>query len=1173
MDNNPISQTLFRFVSLRNPELTNEEGKDQRFIFLDKTLSGISFKDAVNNRPANVTKWAAMKTAAQNFTALTTDKEVKALNPDLYDFAMWLTRNKSTLTDAELIDKTASLSLLSTTAFATAWDNLFYQVVTQKTFYVKEAIMQILLANHVLSNRNVLRTATGAVDNQVLVNATIVLPQSMFVEDVVATSSPAGNQMVVPAVAAPANAFMQKQQAISLAQKNIEQLGNLKTELTKAEKVYRKEYAAAAKAYNTQYDALVKPILDQYNIDLAAAIAQKNAADDKDSTSVNASFPLIALPILPLYEFNFNEELESSVLQTRLSTAALKTYCKVLGITLTIADSTTTLNMQTAKVEVASFGEVQNLVDAAIKEANKTIAVNTDSGTKVISVGGVLIPNEATPYKTAWDYQLCPKLVSDSLANFDISFDVVDASWQVASMAYTLHYTNGSSATNSYYNASKYGNTILLANLFNQGLPIVNAQSLNKLEGTITFTNGQTKSFLVNGINFFQCFIGTLTALGNQSGGEGSDNTVDASFIPKGFGFKQIGIADYKKVEQTVHSYVEGEVAHIENVMAREYKEKATRRLRKSENTTTTSSETEREHQTDTSSTDRFEMQNEVSKVLQESKDFSANASFGFTGKLFNASAGANYATHSSKDESTRQAVTQAKEITAKALDRVVNKVKQERIEKMIEEFEETNKHGLDNREGDKHVSGVYRWVDKIYKNRIFNYGKRLMFEFMIPQPARLHILGMKDDAMVTTLVKPQDPRTASTYALTDFTEVNEITAKYWAGKLNAEINAMPEQTITIGESFDFYAKEGANGVSKSGSITIPENYYTSRASVNFNGMLALSGWDSRVLVSVGNKSFVARPNRVEESQTEYINKFTNKIPVTFAVTSYHTANAAIAVECRLTTEALQKWQQETFQEIITAYQAQLIRYNEQLSMEQDKADKIKGDNPNFYRQIENTILRKNCISYLVDQTAGSKKTYGQLMHNNATTFTGHEVTINSSLDNYTAFAKFLEQAFEWDIMSYNLYPFYWANKQEWLKLYQADNADGLFRSFMQSGLARVVVTVRPGFEAAVQHYMSTGQLWNGGEIPVIGDPLYLSLVDEIKAPTGQAEGKAWVTRVPTALTIIQADSIGLKVEKALPGITNDLADFEDPTQVPSSANLEISTAKMEAPSTPSANG
>lgn len=57
-----------------------------------------------------------------------------------------------------------------------------------------------------------------------------------------------------------------------------------------------------------------------------------------------------------------------------------------------------------------------------------------------------------------------------------------------------------------------------------------------------------------------------------------------------------------------------------------------------------------------------------------------------------------------------------------------------------------------------------------------------------------------------------------------------------------------------------------------------------------------------------------------------------------------------------------------------------------------------------------------------------------------------------------------MEQAFEWDIMSYNFYPYFWGNKADWKTLYQSESIDPLFRSFLQSGMARVVATVHPGF-------------------------------------------------------------------------------------------------------------
>jgi hypothetical protein len=292
------------------------------------------------------------------------------------------------------------------------------------------------------------------------------------------------------------------------------------------------------------------------------------------------------------------------------------------------------------------------------------------------------------------------------------------------------------------------------------------------------------------------------------------------------------------------------------------------------------------------------------------------------------------------------------------------------------------------------------------------------------------------------------------------------------------------------------------------------------------------------------------------------ISKYVGSIPVSYSSLGYHAGSVNFEIKLAVLLETRIKWQQETFKTIIDAYEKALTAYEEKLAVE--TAKKI---NPGSYRQIENMVLRKNCISYLIDQDTAAKRTYGKDMgkplgNGIVKNFGNHEIKVDTALDDYAAFAKFMEQAFEWDIMSYNFYPYYWGARTEWAKLYQYENNDPLFRSFMQAGMARVVVTVRPGFEKAVGYYLQTGQIWNGGEVPVIEDALFLSIVDELEQPAGQKEGKAWSTRLPTALTILQAGNIGLKVDKALP-YDKDLSDFEDPDTVPKSSNFYISKSQL----------
>jgi hypothetical protein len=597
--------------------------------------------------------------------------------------------------------------------------------------------------------------------------------------------------------------------------------------------------------------------------------------------------------------------------------------------------------------------------------------------------------------------------------------------------------------------------------------------------------------------------------------------------------------------------------------MAREYKEKSTRRLRSSENTTSTSSETEKERLTDTTTTDRFEMQNEISQVISSSQDFSSfvNSNIGRNaqggGLSFNLNAGANFATHTSSEDSVNQAMTEAQEITSRAMDRVVQRIKEERITKIIEEFEENNSHGFDNRKGDKHVVGVYRWIDKIYKNQIFNYGRRLMYEFTIPQPSKLHRIAMEsmtDDSSSETMIltEPKDPRTVTigNDKITDASKIKPENYKELAAIYNAEVSQPPVEEMFIGKAFSYKSTEVlTNAHERFGEHTeleIPEGYYT---------LSATAEWVDSEDTGIGQTHIIVGGVKMPKNSPEDLSKFVSSIPVSFSSLSHLSGNSNVSIKLMRLEETYEKWQLETFAAIITAYEDRYAEFLAQKGIEDVKISELKDSNPLFYRQIEQTVLRKNCLSYLMEQSPSAAMTFGKKMYTGDELDT-HQVTVSQSLDVYASFAKFMEQAFEWEIMSYSFYPFYWGNRKEWNKLYNFESNDPLFRSFMQAGLARVVLTVRPGFEKAVLHYMSTGSIWNGGELPLLEDPLYISIMDELDKPLGVKEGKAWKTRVPTSLTILQADSLGLKVEKALPCECDDVNDFIEADQTECSSNI-----------------
>jgi hypothetical protein len=91
---------------------------------------------------------------------------------------------------------------------------------------------------------------------------------------------------------------------------------------------------------------------------------------------------------------------------------------------------------------------------------------------------------------------------------------------------------------------------------------------------------------------------------------------------------------------------------------------------------------------------------------------------------------------------------------------------------------------------------------------------------------------------------------------------------------------------------------------------------------------------------------------------------------------------------------------------------------------------------------------------------------------------------------------KFLHHAIEWENMLYFLYPYFWSHTSRWEFKKYLDHPDFMHRSFLKAGSARVVLTLRPGYEADFVRFVETGSI-NGGLPP---NHPYLTIAEEIQA-------------------------------------------------------------------------
>ena len=1143
MANAKNQNTLYRFVSLRNPELSKKENQDLRFVFhpLNDSLlstSSTNFFKAIHDKVETMTKWQALQEFCVTFesgtstsqAAFTSESQLKSLNEDFYLVADWLAVNKAKLDATAIYTKVNQVTNLSNDDALVVWDNLFYQTIAQKSFYIKENCIQMLVLFNLKEKIVGLTQANAIKIIKQLADARVVLPTSLFeenetiIEDTSAARLNLANQ----------NAVITKEvldaQDKIIANFLIEDYQKLIKDLEKVQKRYDKEKGIAYNKAYSDHQQKVSPLITAYQKEYNKLKRElcKIPRDANYDPNDFCNQPDLEYPVLPVFTFEYPSIVDSKILDKNLPEDSMLLLSNLMDVS-----------------ELENVSEAIELAKEKIKEQQQEIVSKTVFSKKVMVIGDVVLPIKKVASRlNVISFRMCFKWTWSNRISPYMTFQVPNNEYTIQSVNYQTKNVDGTMNIGTTFNASTSGNTVSLINLGDYDIYVTgngnNALLDYKIE--ITFSNGLVFVFEKPSVSFYSCFNDVLT---EQSKPDTGTTEEISSFIPKGFGYRQLGIADYRKVVSHVCCYDAGEVAHIENIMAREFKEKTTEKVYSKEITDFSSSETERESVSDTTSTERFEMQTEIAKLIQEDKQFGAYANFtaswGAPGTSYQLDAGANYATNTSKEESNRQAVNQAKELTQRAMERIVTRVRTEKTVKVTESFTDKNSHIFDNRAGTEHVSGVYRFINAIYKNQIYNYGKRLMYEFMIPQPSTLHRLGMKvsnADLNAILLDRPIDPR----IAYPTFESIDEGNYKLLASKYGAEVSLYPEQYKIIGKSFAFCGSSTNEVSSENFYLEIPSNYYTKHVKVK-----VYAHWDvdnsqyHSFGITVGNIKLFKEEHRSsfeiefdsELDSTILIDKFSEKLPISYQSLNYLALNVSVTVKNELSSYGIENWKKETYQAILDGYNAQVEAYNQQEAAAKAKGVEMLDSNPLFYRQTEQLILKKNAISYLIDNSKDSKRKMGLPMYDENANFTNYQVILNQDMDNYTSFVKFMEQAFDWNIMSYNFYPFYWGNDKDWDDLYQYDSNDPLFRSFMQAGMARVVVTVKPGFEEAVMHYMKFGQIWNGGQMPVIGNPLYLSIVDELKEQEYEVE-ETWETVVPTNLVALQSSGVALD-EHGLP--------------------------------------
>ena len=548
---------------------------------------------------------------------------------------------------------------------------------------------------------------------------------------------------------------------------------------------------------------------------------------------------------------------------------------------------------------------------------------------------------------------------------------------------------------------------------------------------------------------------------------------------------------------------------------------------------------TEREETRDLQTTDKAELSKEVSKVVSE--DLKAEGSVQVTSRgptKVVASAGVSFGR--STQEAANTTESYSRETIERAVKRTLERVTREARSLFEQETTEVNTHGFERESSaTNHVSGVYQYLERISRAKMFWYGERELYDLLIPEPAALiWQLAISRPELQISVEAPDAELFASLTVANIAAKREEVIGAF-------RVTDMPPaladaQQVPMSFSGTGGGDEGKYATSK--ELQIPEGYVVNSATFvasaevededdTPNGGVTVAGqvqlWEMSLS---GNQGSAAR---------EF--SFTPPLPgpsvsVAFNADNFTSIAGSVTLNLTLTDAARQAWALAAYGRVAERYellrreyaqavlQATANQPAEAITLPQGSRLALQQIVRGEMQRAAIDVMRNAPIDFNLIEDYPYPKTDGTL---------GAHPSINlAALHAAEPEVRFLQQAFEWEHLAWIVYPYFWGRRSEWSRTVVVSHPDPDFAAFLNAGAARVQIPVRPGFEDLVKHFMETGEVYGGEGLPKMGDPGYVSFIDEQlttlgapgdEVPWPPAAPREWNIVAPTSLLLARS--------------------------------------------------
>lgn len=497
----------------------------------------------------------------------------------------------------------------------------------------------------------------------------------------------------------------------------------------------------------------------------------------------------------------------------------------------------------------------------------------------------------------------------------------------------------------------------------------------------------------------------------------------------------------------------------------------------------------------------------------------SASGGCGFVSGSLATSFGSQGAESNSANDSRKHAVNTTKEASSRVIQSRKVTISttstagsSETTTRMLENPSATDPMRVD------YFSMMRRWHVGLYR-----YGLRQTYDITIPEPG----------AAMRAVFKELDELKASLGKQFSFTmpysDITEDTYEELCRKAGAQIPYRPLEKrtqISVGGPIEKHGTDGTGDIfANQVAINIPDGYQVD--SVSLVLVLGFIGGSRRfdVLGSVTNTWIVGTESTkhfdtlIGYNRLPFLQGRTGAQTITTVSGGFRDGTYQFDISLKRTDDYEKGWQSSIWNALYDAAQAGY--YADQAKMQTKMAalqEQIMGIDTLTLRREENDEIMKCVLRWILGTNfefvpEAVRKLYeGDPAHSipplggdleYGVNFTGNSIDPNKSalpwsvLYRYEAMVNFINQAIEWENVVFFLYSYFWDIPQSWKFIRKIQHPDATRQAFLRAGSARVVLTVRKGYEAAFTWFAENGDL-NAPPVIPVGHP-YMTIAQQIQ--------------------------------------------------------------------------